>query len=103
MADIGNGQAVISAVDFFTPFVDDAYDFGRVSAANALSNVYITGGRPVVAVAMLGWPAQLAKPAVFCKIMEGARVTCQQAGIPLLGGHVINNPEPAFGMAVTGL
>ena len=101
--DIGNGTALISTTDFFTPIVDNAFDFGRIASANAISDVYAMGGKPILAVAILGWPvdklpAQLAK-----EIIRGSKTICAEAGIPLAGGHSISSPEPIFGLAVNGL
>ncbi len=101
--DIGGGQAVISTTDFFMPIVDDAYDFGRIASANAISDVYAMGGRPLLAIAVLGWPVDKLPPEVARRVLEGARSICAEAGIPLAGGHSIDSPEPIFGLAVTGL
>ncbi len=101
--DLGNGQLLISTTDFFMPIVDDAYDFGRIAAANAISDVYAMGGKPVLAIAILGWPIELLPPELAQKLLEGARVICADAGITLAGGHSIDCPEPVFGLAVNGL
>ena len=101
--DIGGGQAIISTTDFFMPIVDDAYDFGRIASANAISDVYAMGGRPVMAIAVLGWPIDKLAPEVARRVIEGSRSICQEAGIPLAGGHSIDSPEPIFGLAVTGM
>ncbi|GAB3300663.1 selenide, water dikinase [Hymenobacter tenuis] len=101
--DIGGGQALISTTDFFMPIVDDAYDFGRIASANAISDVYAMGGRPVMAIAVLGWPIDKLAPEVARRVIEGSRSICAEAGIPLAGGHSIDSPEPIFGLAVTGL
>ncbi len=101
--DLGGGQAVISTTDFFMPIVDDAYDFGRIASANAISDVYAMGGRPLLAVAILGWPVDKLPAAVARQVLEGARSLCAEAGIPLAGGHSIDSPEPIFGLAVTGM
>ncbi|MCC9168678.1 selenide, water dikinase SelD [Pontibacter harenae] len=101
--DIGNGRAVISTTDFFMPIVDDAYDFGRIASANAISDVYAMGGTPTMAIAILGWPIDKLAPEVAQRVMEGSRSICHEAGIPLAGGHSIDSPEPIFGLAVTGL
>ncbi|MBC6699706.1 selenide, water dikinase SelD [Hymenobacter sp. BT190] len=101
--DIGGGQAIISTTDFFMPIVDDAYDFGRIASANAISDVYAMGGRPVMAIAVLGWPIDKLAPEVARRVIEGSRSICAEAGIPLAGGHSIDSPEPIFGLAVTGL
>jgi selenide,water dikinase len=101
--DMGNGTALISTTDFFMPIVDDAYDFGRVASANAISDVYAMGGKPVLAIAILGWPIDKLPPESAQKVLEGARAVCAEAGISLAGGHSIDCPEPVFGLAVNGL
>lgn len=101
--DLGNGTALIATNDFFTPVVDDAYDFGRVAAANSISDVYAMGGRPVMAIAILGWPVEKLPVALAQRVLEGARAICAEAGIPLAGGHSIDTTEPVFGLAVNGL
>jgi selenide,water dikinase len=100
--DIGNGRAIISTTDFFMPIVDDAFDFGRIASVNAISDVYAMGGKPLMAVAILGWPIEKVPTELAAKVLEGARKICADAGIPLAGGHTIDNPEPIFGLAVTG-
>lgn len=100
--DIGNGEAIISTTDFFMPIVDDAYDFGRIASANAISDVYAMGGEPMMAIAILGWPLDKLPPEVAGQVLEGSRAICREAGIPLAGGHSIDSPEPIFGLAVTG-
>ena len=101
--DLGNGTALISTTDFFMPIVDDAFDFGRVASANAISDVYAMGGKPVLAIAILGWPVDKLPPEEAQKVLEGARAICAEAGISLAGGHSIDCPEPVFGLAVNGL
>jgi selenide,water dikinase len=101
--DLGTGEALISTTDFFTPIVDDAFDFGRIAAANAISDVYAMGGRPVTAVAILGWPVEKIDPALATEVLNGARAVCKEARIQLAGGHSIDSAEPIFGLAVTGL
>ena len=101
--DLGNGQALISTTDFFMPIVDDPYNFGRIASANAISDVYAMGGRPVLAIAILGWPISKLPPEVARRVIEGSRSICKEAGIPLAGGHSIDAPEPIFGLAVNGL
>jgi selenide,water dikinase len=101
--DLGNGTALISTTDFFMPIVDDPYDFGRIASANAISDVYAMGGKPVLAIAILGWPIDKLGPEVAQKVLEGARSICAEAGISLAGGHSIDCPEPVFGLAVNGL
>lgn len=100
--DLGDGSAVISTTDFFMPIVDDPRDFGRIASVNAISDVYAMGGRPLVAIAILGWPVKTIPASAAQQVMEGARDACDAAGIPLAGGHSIDNPEPIFGLAVTG-
>ncbi len=101
--DLGNGQALISTTDFFMPIVDDPYDFGRIASANAISDVYAMGGKPVLAIAILGWPIDKLAPEVAAKVLEGSRAVCAEAGITLAGGHSIDCPEPVFGLAVNGI
>jgi len=97
-----NGECIVSTVDFFTPVVDDARDFGRIAAANAISDVYAMGGTPLMAVAILGWPVEQLGTALATEVIEGAQATCAAAGLPLAGGHSIDSREPFFGLAVTG-
>ena len=101
--DLGNGTALISTTDFFMPIVDDAYDFGRIASANAISDIYAMGGTPILAIAILGWPINKLSPAVAKRVIEGSRSICDEAGISLAGGHSIDAPEPIFGLAVNGL
>ncbi len=101
--DIGNGKAIISTTDFFMPIVDDAFDFGRIASANAISDVYAMGGKPLMAVAILGWPVEKLSNTLAQQVLEGARIICKEAGIPLAGGHSIDTAEPMFGLAVTGM
>ncbi len=100
--DLGDGRAVISTTDFFSPIVDDAFDFGRIAATNAMSDVYAMGGRPLMAVAVLGWPVDKLPASLAARVVEGGRKACHDAGIALAGGHSIDAPEPFFGLAVTG-
>jgi selenide, water dikinase len=100
--DLGNGEAIISTTDFFMPIVDDAFDFGRIASANAISDVYAMGGEPMMAIAILGWPINTIPPEIAQQVLEGSRSICREAGIPLAGGHSIDSPEPIFGLAVTG-
>lgn len=100
--DMGNGEAIISTTDFFMPIVDDPYTFGRIAAVNAISDVYAMGGTPFLAIAILGWPVDKLSPEVAQQVLEGGRQACKEAGILLAGGHSIDNPEPIFGLAVTG-
>lgn len=101
--DLGNGMAMISTTDFFMPIVDDAFDFGRIAAANSISDVYAMGGKPIMAIAILGWPVEKLPVELAQKVVEGGRTVCAEAGIPLAGGHSIDSPEPIFGLAVTGI
>lgn len=101
--DIGNGVGIISTTDFFMPIVDDPFDFGRIAATNAISDIYAMGGKPIMAIAILGWPIDKLAPEVAQQVIEGGRYVCQQAGISLAGGHSIDAPEPIFGLAVTGI
>jgi selenide,water dikinase len=100
---IDETTALISTTDFFTPIVDDPFDFGAIAAVNAISDVYAMGGKPLLAIAILGWPVAKLPAAVAAKVMQGARTACTAAGIPLAGGHSIDSPEPIFGLAVTGM
>ena len=101
--DLGNGMALISTTDFFMPIVDDAFDFGRIAAANSISDVYAMGGKPLMAIAILGWPVEKLPVELAQKLIEGGRSVCTEAGIPLAGGHSIDSQEPIFGLAVTGI
>jgi selenide, water dikinase len=101
--DLDNGTALISTTDFFMPIVDDPFEFGRIASANAISDIYAMGGKPILAIAILGWPINILPPAVAQKVIEGSRSICKEAGIPLAGGHSIDSPEPIFGLAVNGL
>ncbi|MBK7432993.1 MAG: selenide, water dikinase SelD [Chitinophagaceae bacterium] len=101
--DLGNGTALISTTDFFMPIVDDAFDFGRIASANAISDVYAMGGRPIMAIAILGWPVEKLPASLAQQVLEGSRAVCAAAGIALAGGHSIDSTEPLFGLAVSGL
>ncbi|NNG36228.1 selenide, water dikinase SelD [Nakamurella aerolata] len=94
--------AVLSTADFFTPVVDDAYDWGRIAAANALSDIYAMGGRPVVAINLVGWPREVLPMELLTEVLRGGLAVAEQAGCPLIGGHSIDDPEPKYGLAVTG-
>jgi selenide,water dikinase len=100
--DLGDGTCIVSTTDFFMPIVDDAFTFGSIASVNAISDVYAMGGQPLMAIAILGWPINKISPAVAKEVLEGSRAICDQAGIPLAGGHSIDCPEPVFGLAVTG-
>jgi selenide,water dikinase len=95
--------AVVATADFFTPVVDDAYDFGRIAAANALSDVYAMGGRPVVGVNLVGWPRDVLPRHLLREVLRGGLDVARQAGCVVGGGHSIDDPEPKYGMAVTGV
>lgn len=95
--------ALIATTDFFTPVVDDAFDFGRIAAANALSDVYAMGGKPIMAIAILGWPVDTLPSGLAQQVIEGGRAACAGAGIPLAGGHSIVAAEPFFGLCVNGI
>lgn len=96
-------QAIIATTDFFTPIVDDPYDFGRIAATNAISDVYAMGGQPIFALALLGMPINVLPLDVIRKITEGGQAVCAQAGIPIAGGHSIDTVEPIYGLVVLGL
>jgi selenide, water dikinase len=101
--DLGDGTALLSTTDFFMPIVDDAFDFGRIASANAISDVYAMGGRPILALGILGWPIDKLPASVARRVLEGARSLCAEAGVLLAGGHSIDSPEPIFGLAVNGI
>ena len=101
--DIGNGVGIISTTDFFMPIVDDPFDFGRIAATNAISDIFAMGGKPIMAIAILGFPVNKLPAEVAQQIVEGGRAACATAGIALAGGHSIDAPEPIFGLAVTGV
>jgi len=96
-------RAVVSTTDFFMPIVDDPYDFGRIAATNAISDIYAMGADPLMALAILAWPIKLLKPEIAREVVRGGRAACDAAGIALAGGHSIDAPEPIFGLAVTGV
>lgn len=100
---IDDERGVVSTTDFFMPIVDDPFDFGRIAATNAISDIYAMGGSPLMAIAILGWPVNVLPPEVAREVVRGGRSVCDAAGIPLAGGHSIDAPEPIFGLAVTGL
>jgi len=101
--DIGDGKAIISTTDFFTPIVDNPFDFGRVAATNAISDIYAMGGKPIMAIAILGWPLEKLSADIAGEVISGARSVCDAANIPLAGGHSISSADPIFGLAVTGI
>ncbi|NMY39970.1 selenide, water dikinase SelD [Pseudomonas sp. WS 5013] len=96
-------RGVVSTTDFFMPIVDDPFDFGRIAATNAISDIYAMGGDPLMAIAILGWPVNVLPAEVAREVIRGGRAVCDAAGIPLAGGHSIDAPEPIFGLAVTGV
>ena len=95
--------AIVTTADFFTPIVDDPFDFGRIAATNALSDVYAMGGRPVVAVNLLGWPRDVLPFELAAETLRGGLDVCGLAGCHLAGGHSVDDPEPKYGLAVTGI
>lgn len=100
--ELNPGTCLISTTDFFMPIVDDAFTFGKIASANAISDVYAMGGQPIMALAILGWPVDKLPTDLAQQVLDGAREVCKVAGIPLAGGHSIDSPEPIFGLAVTG-
>lgn len=100
--DLGDGQVILSTTDFFMPIADDPFDFGRIAATNAISDIYAMGGRPLMAIAILGWPVKVLPAEIAQRVVDGGRQACFDAGIALAGGHSIDSPEPIFGLAVTG-
>ena len=100
---LNDEQAVIATTDFFMPIVDDPFDFGRIAAANALSDVYAMGGTPILALAILGMPINVLPHDVIREILRGGEAICTQAGIPIAGGHSIDSVEPIYGLAAIGL
>jgi selenide, water dikinase len=100
---LDDGTCVIATTDFFTPVVDDPYDFGRIAATNAISDVYAMGGKPIMALAILGIPVDKIAPETVRDILKGGAAVCAAAGIPVAGGHSIDSPEPIYGLAVIGI
>src|SRR5262245_10336569 len=100
---LDENTCVIATTDFFMPMVDDAFDFGRIAAANAISDVYAMGGRPIMALAILGMPIDKLPTGVVREILNGGAAVCASAGIPVAGGHSIDCPEPVYGLAVMGI
>lgn len=101
--ELPGGICLISTTDFFTPIVNNPYDYGRIAAANALSDVYAMGGKPILALAIMGFPVDKLSSDVARQIIAGAKEICKTANIPLAGGHTIDSPEPVFGLAVNGI
>jgi selenide,water dikinase len=100
---LNDTQALIATTDFFTPIVDDPYDFGRIAATNAISDVYAMGGRPIMALALVGMPLEKLPVSVIRRVLEGGESVCAQAGIPVAGGHSIDTLEPIYGLVALGL
>jgi selenide,water dikinase len=100
---LNDEQAVVATTDFFMPIVDDAFDFGRIAATNALSDIYAMGARPLLALAIVGMPINVLPHDCIRDILRGGEVVCAQAGIPIAGGHSIDSVEPIYGLAVTGV
>jgi len=102
VVDLGDGTGIVSTTDFFMPIVDNPREFGRIAAANAISDVYAMGGTPLMAIAIFGWPVDKLPAEIGAEVIAGGREICEEANIPLAGGHSIDCPEPIFGLAVTG-
>lgn len=100
---LNDRQAVVATTDFFTPIVDDPYDFGRIAATNALSDVYAMGGTPIMALAVVGMPLDKLPPEVIARILDGGATVCREAGIPIAGGHSIDVLEPIYGLVGIGV
>ena len=100
---LSESQALVATTDFFTPVVDDPYDFGRIAATNAISDIYAMGARPILALALLGFPLGKLPTEVVQRIVAGGRDVCKEAGIPIGGGHSIDSPEPLYGLVALGL
>ena len=100
---LNDTQALVATTDFFTPIVDDAYDFGRIAATNALSDIYAMGGTPIMALALVGMPIAKLPPEVIGRVLEGGASVCREAGIPIAGGHSIDVLEPIYGLVAMGL
>lgn len=100
---LNDEQALIATTDFFMPIVDDPHDFGRIAATNAISDVYAMGGRPIMALALVGMPIKVLPPEVIRQILDGGQAVCRAAGIPVAGGHSIDSVEPIYGLVALGL
>jgi len=100
---LNKDQALIATTDFFMPIVDDPYDFGRIAATNAISDVYAMGGKPIMALALVGMPIDKLSPEIIGRILAGGESICGEAGIPIAGGHSIDSVEPIYGLVVLGL
>lgn len=101
--EINNETCLIQTVDFFLPLVNNAFDFGRIAAANAISDVYAMGGKPIMALSMLGWPQDVLPLELAKDVLKGAESICKEAGISISGGHSIETKEPLFGLSVSGV
>ncbi|WP_249978220.1 selenide, water dikinase SelD [Vreelandella olivaria] len=101
--DLGDGRGMMASTDFFMPNVDDPFDFGRIAATNAISDIYAMGGKPVMALGILGWPLDKLSTKVAGDVIAGAQAVCRELGVALAGGHSIDAPEPLFGLTVNGL
>src|SRR6476646_10720965 len=100
---LNDSQALVATTDFFTPIVDDPYDFGRIAATNAISDVYAMGGKPIMALALLAMPVNQLPVEVIGEVVRGGEAICREAGIPIAGGHTIDSVEPIYGLVVMGL
>ena len=100
---LNDEQALIATTDFFMPIVDDPFDFGRIAATNAISDVYAMGGRPIMALALVGMPINVLSTATIGRILEGGASVCRAAGIPIAGGHTIDSVEAIYGLVALGL
>src|SRR5918911_1888463 len=100
---LNDTQALVATTDFFTPIVDDPYDFGRIAATNAISDVYAMGGKPIMALALVAMPVNQLPVEVIGQIIRGGEAICREAGIPIAGGHTIDLVEPIYGLVVLGL
>lgn len=101
--ELPDEKLLLSTADFFMPIVDHPRDFGSIATANSLSDIYAKGGAPIIALAILGWPLEKLPAEIAAEVMEGASIVCEEAGIPIAGGHSIDNPEPIFGLSVNGI
>ena len=100
---LNDEQALVATTDFFMPIVDDPFDFGRIAATNAISDVYAMGGTPIMALALVGMPTAVLSTATIGRILEGGESVCRTAGIPVAGGHTIDSVEPIYGLVALGL
>jgi selenide,water dikinase len=100
---LNDDQALVATTDFFMPIVDDPFDFGRIAATNAISDVYAMGGKPIMALALVGMPVNVLSTATIGRILEGGQAVCRAAGIPIAGGHTIDSVEPIYGLVALGL